>query len=197
VEVVGDAALLFEPETERVDGRVVIAPCRTRGELWGGDDSAVFERLADTTRVLVERGHDVHLLACHPDDDGPCLQIMRQSGRPDLPYTAGYADLPGAVGLLASADLVIAERLHAGVLAAAAGTPFVALEYRPKLRDFAASVDMTDWVLKTDALDGLEERVLSALDERGQLSARMAPRVDDYRRRLRNASSTLEKFMNS
>jgi glycosyltransferase involved in cell wall biosynthesis len=197
VEVVGDAALLFEPTPARAEGRVVIAPCRTRGELWGGDDVAVFRRLAETTRLLVDRGHDVHLLACHPDDDGPCLEIMRRAGHPDLEYSAGYADLSGAIDLLASADIVVAERLHAGVLAAAAGTPFVGLEYRPKVRDFAASVDMVDWVLKTDALDGLEERVSAAISQREELSDRMAPHVEEYRRRLRRASATLQTFMNS
>jgi GT2 family glycosyltransferase len=195
LEVVGDPALLFEPTAERVEGRVVIAPCRTRGELWGGSDLDVYQRLADVGRDLSSRGHQVHVMASHPDDDGPCLQILKEAGLTDLPYLAGYDDIEAAMALLASADLVVAERLHAAVLAAAAGTPFVGLEYRPKVRDFAASVGLDGYTLRTDRLDGLEDKVRTALVEADQLRAGLIPRVAVYRERLQAASGTLRNLM--
>lgn len=195
VEVVGDAALLLDADAPRQEGRVVIAPCRTRNELWGGDDEKVFDRLADLAASLARDGHEIHMLAAHPDDDGPIIHITRQAGRPDLPYLAGYADLDAALELFASADLVVAERLHAAVLAAAVGTPFVALEYRPKVRDFAASVGFERFTLRTDALDGLEELARTALAERNTLQADLTPRVAEYRRRLRRASARLAEVM--
>src|SRR5213593_3790455 len=41
-----------------------------------------------------------------------------------------------------NAHLVIGEKLHATVLSAAAGTPFVSLAYQPKCLDFAKSLGM-------------------------------------------------------
>ncbi|HSJ35409.1 MAG TPA: glycosyltransferase [Acidimicrobiia bacterium] len=195
VEVVGDAALLLDATAPRREGRVVIAPCRTRGELWGGDDKKVFGRLADLAADLGRGGHEVHMLAAHPDDDGPIIEITRRADRPDLPYLAGYADLEAALELFASADVVVAERLHAAVLAAAVGTPFVALEYRPKVRDFAASVGFEEYTVRTDDLDGLEERVRAAIADRKNLVAQLEPRVAEYRDRLRKASSRLAEVM--
>jgi len=90
---------------------------------------------------------------------------------------------------------VVAERLHAAVLAAAVGTPFVALEYRPKVRDFAASVGFEEYTLRTDDLDGLEERVRAAIADRKNLVAQLEPRVAEYRDRLRWASSWLVEVM--
>lgn len=174
---------------------MVIAPCRTRNELWGGDDGKVFDRLADLAASLGRDGHEIHMLAAHPDDDGPIIHITRQAGRPDLPYLAGYADLDAALELFASADLVVAERLHAAVLAAAVGTPFVALEYRPKVRDFATSVGFERFTLRTDDLGGLEELTRTVLAQREALQADLAPRVDEYRRRLRRASARLAEVM--
>lgn len=194
-EVVGDAALLVRPAATRREGLVVMAPCRTRGELWGGDDDAVFARMADTTRHLLDRGREVVLMSAHPDDDGPCIDVMRRAGRPDLGYAQGYADLDAAVDLLASADLVVAERLHAAVLGAAGAVPFVALEYRPKLRDFAASMGMEDRLLRTDRLGGLEAAVDDALADRAALSDRIAARVEDYRSRLTAAAGHLRQAM--
>ena len=195
VEVVGDPALLLQPQGSRREGLVVVAPCRTRGELWGESDEAVFERLAKLVASLMSRGHEVQVMSSHPDDDGPALEIMRGAGHPDLPYLAGYADLERAMGVLASADLVVAERLHAAVLAAAGGTPFVALEYRPKVRDFARSVGLEEFTLRTDRLDGLEEIVERALTERSRLSTQLEQRVEGYRRKLQAASDKLAEVM--
>lgn len=195
VEVVGDAALLLEATAPRRDGLVVVAPCRTRGELWGGSDQDVIERLGRTVARLRSAGHEVALLAAHPDDDGPCLQIMRQAGEPGLEYLAGYESIDASLRLLASADLVVAERLHAAVLAAAVGTAFVGLEYRPKVADFAASVGMSDRVRRTDDLDGLDELVADTLAHADDLVDAMAPMVAEYRRRLKASSERLRSQM--
>jgi polysaccharide pyruvyl transferase WcaK-like protein len=96
---------------------------------------------------------------------------------------------------LAAADLVVAERLHAAVLAAAVGTPFVGLEYRPKVADFAASVGMSDRVLRTDDLDGLDELVAATLADADGVVDAMAPKVAEYRRRLTAASERLRSQM--
>jgi polysaccharide pyruvyl transferase WcaK-like protein len=196
-EVVGDAALALHPEADRVEGRVVVAPCRTRDELWGGSDDAVFARLGDLVRSLAEKDHEVVMLACHPDDDGPCLQVMRHAGLPGLPYHAGYVDLDAAMSLLASADLVVAERLHAAVLGAAGGTPFVALEYRPKVRDFARSVGFDDRTLRTDDLGGLEEITFATLADRIPAAELLATRVEEYRMRLSRAAAALRHLMDA
>ncbi len=195
VEVVGDPALLLRPEGTRREGLVVVAPCRTRGELWGESDDQVFEHLAKLVAALASRGHEVQIMSSHPDDDGPAVEIMRSAGHPDLPYLAGYRDMDRALDLLASADLVVAERLHAAVLAAAASTPFVALEYRPKVRDFARSVGLEEFTLRTDRLDSLGGVVDRALTERSRLSTELTQRVEEYRRKLRAASDRLAEVM--
>ena len=42
------------------------------------------------------------------------------------------------------------------------------LEYQPKCRDFMASIDRTDWLVRTDQITrtGILERVLAAADDR-------------------------------
>ncbi len=71
----------------------------------------------------------------------------------------------------------------------------MALEYRPKLRDFATSVGFERFTLRTDDLAGLEELVRAALAERERSVTELAPRVDDYRSRLRRASARLATIM--
>jgi polysaccharide pyruvyl transferase WcaK-like protein len=54
---------------------------------------------------------------------------------------------------LAGCAVVVGEKLHALVLAARLGIPTLALEYRPKCRDFQLSVGRGDRVLRTSDLD--------------------------------------------
>jgi glycosyltransferase involved in cell wall biosynthesis len=195
VEVVGDAALLLTVDVAKRDGLVVVAPCRTRGELWGGSDEAVIDSLGATVAALLQRGHEVTMLAAHPDDDGPCLQVMRRAGAPGLDYLAGYESIDESLALLGSAELVVAERLHAAVLAASCGTAFVGLEYRPKVRDFAASVSMEGQVLRTDDLGGLQELVVASFEQRDRLVTEANVKVEEYRVRLAAASERLRTVM--
>lgn len=199
LEVVGDPALHLTAlrPAERIAGRVVISPAWTKGELWGKDDRAVFETLASYTRALLAESREVHFLSCFPADDRHIIKIMRDAGAPDLPYLAGYESLQASLELLGSADLVVAERLHAAVLAAAVDTPFTGLEYRPKLRDFAESVGMERFVIRTDVLTVAEllEATGTIERERSSIIGGLGDATARYRTRLRAASNRLEEVM--
>lgn len=187
IEVCGDSALLFaRPGVDAVEGRIVVSPAWTGDDLFGGSDAAVFKTLAESVRGWVAEGRDVCLLSCNPADDRPSFEIMRDAGSPELPYLAGYLDLDAALELLATADLVVGERLHAAVLAAAVGTPFVAVEYQPKLGDFMASVEAEKALVRTDNLtpDTLAEAAAHAVWQAGVV----AGHVSSYRERLRAAA---------
>lgn len=193
VEVIGDPALSLVPRggADRVDGRVVVSPVWTDGNCHGGDDAVVFDALAATIRRLRTAGREVVLLSCFPEDDRRLIGLMRAAGAPDLPYVAGYDDVDDSLDLLASADLVVGERLHAAILAASAGTPFVALEYRPKVLDFARSVDQEDAVVRTDEVERLDEVVDTVLAEAAARRAVVAAHVAEYRRRQQRVALLL------
>ncbi|HSM44822.1 MAG TPA: polysaccharide pyruvyl transferase family protein, partial [Acidimicrobiia bacterium] len=193
LEVSGDSALLIEPPAvDKVPGRVVIAPVWTKGRLWGGSDEAVVKVLASAVKTWLDEGRDVVALSSSPDDDGQILQIGREAGETLLPFVQGYLDIDRAVETISSADLVVGERLHACVLAAAVGTAFVPIEYRPKLRDFAASVGVEDLVIRSDELNEgiLAEHVDAAVATGTDV---VADNVSRYRERLISAAKLIER----
>ncbi len=193
--IIGDPALYLEPPsgTERVDGRVVVCPVYTSGNLHGGDDDVVFDALARLISRLRAEGREVVMLSAFPQDDRWVIDIMRRAAAPELPYMAGYADIDETMRLLASADIVVGERLHAAIMAAAAGTPFVGLEYRPKLRDFGRSVDQEEAILRTDQMERLEEVFDSIVTRRDTVKADLDRRVADYRSLQANAAEDLRR----
>jgi polysaccharide pyruvyl transferase WcaK-like protein len=193
LEVSGDSALLIErPSVDTVAGRVVIAPVWTKGRLWGGSDEAVASTMAAAVETWRNEGREVIALSSSPDDDGQILQIGREVGDTLLPFVRGYLDTKGAIETIASAEVVVGERLHACVIAAAVGTPFVPIEYRPKLRDFAASVGVEDLVIRTDDLThgNLAEHVVAAIAKGPDIANEHVKR---YRQRLRDAAQLVER----
>jgi len=193
LEVSGDSALLLErPDVGRVTGRVVIAPAWTKGNLWGGSDEIVVDAVARAVAGWRAEGREVIALASSPDDDGQILQIGERAGGVLLPFVQGYLDQAKAIETIASADVVVGERLHACVIAAAMGTPFVPIEYRPKLRDFAASVGVEELVIRSDELtQGLLTEHVSSAIEAGANGA--TQQVLRYRERLRAAATLIER----
>ncbi len=198
VEVVGDPALSLipSPGIEPVEGRIVVCPAWARGLLWGESDDTVLSAFARSTRRLLDDGHDVWAMSAFPADDRWIIAMMREAGAPDLPYLAVHDEPQAAMDLLASAELVVAERLHAAVLAAAAGSLPVMVEYRPKLRDFAASVGLENLCLRTDAVGGgaLETLVSDAYGSRAELGPGVTEAVERYRALQRSAADRIHRI---
>jgi polysaccharide pyruvyl transferase WcaK-like protein len=134
-------------------------------------------------------------MSCHPTDDRPILEIRERLGETPTTYVAGYLHVDQAFAEIASSSLVIGERLHACVLAAAAGRPFVPIEYRPKVRDFALSVGMGEHVVRTDEVSGLS--LVEAADDMGAPSPEMTTAVAEYRNRLTKAAEAIRVAIES
>ncbi|MGA7273034.1 MAG: polysaccharide pyruvyl transferase family protein, partial [Acidimicrobiia bacterium] len=195
VEITGDPALSLRPATnvQRVEGRIVVCPVWTDGNLLGNDET-VFAALAEEIGRLHAEGREIVMLSAFPRDDRHLIGLMRRAGTPEMPYVAGYADVRATLDLLASSDLVIAERLHAAILGAAAEVPFVALEYWPKVSDFARSLHLERFVVPTEGITGsrLRTTVTEALAQRDEVSGVISEEVGRYRRIQENAARRIQ-----
>ncbi len=88
--------------------------------------------------------------------------------------------------VVADCQLFVGERLHSLVMAASAGVPTVALEYRPKCYDFQASIGLEAFSIRTDRLhrDVVVETVREILSNRSHLATGVERRVAELRQRL-------------
>lgn len=122
----GDPALLLSPPSGLVPDRntVVLAP---RGDVQDANAG-----LRELSRLLREKGRRVVALSFHPavDDDA-----ARSLGADEVISTS---DPVLALHTIAAAGYVVGVRLHAVILAAAAGVPFAGVSYDPKVAGFCA-----------------------------------------------------------
>ena len=95
-------------------------------------------------------------------------------------------DARAAAWQLARCSVAIVSRLHAGILASLSGTPLISLEYQPKCRDFALSIDDERSLIRTDELDSaaVVDRVGSALADSSNIRIKTRAAVARLRQRL-------------
>ncbi|MFC6618305.1 polysaccharide pyruvyl transferase CsaB [Deinococcus radiophilus] len=122
----GDPALLLTPSPAliRDETSVVIAP--------RGDVAESLLPLRDLVSRLQAAGHRVTALALMPAADG---EAARSLGADTVLESADPQLLLDAI---AASGYVVGVRLHALILAAAAGVPFAGLSYDPKVQGFCS-----------------------------------------------------------
>lgn len=136
IEVVADPALTYHADTSNVP-----TPQRRRIALvlrdWPSVDTLVDGLLLslDALREPVE----VVIVPFHATQDEGLAQLLADR-LDDAVLIPGDMPVAGKAAWIASSSLAMTMRLHGAVLAAAAGVPFVALSYDPKVSSFAKTV---------------------------------------------------------
>jgi polysaccharide pyruvyl transferase CsaB len=122
----GDPALLLTPPSDLNADKntVVLAP---RGDVLDANQG-----LKELTRMLREKGRRVVALSFHPAVDDAAAASL---GADEVISTS---DPVRALQTIAASGYVVGVRLHAVILAAAAGVPFAGVSYDPKVAGFCS-----------------------------------------------------------
>jgi exopolysaccharide biosynthesis predicted pyruvyltransferase EpsI len=193
--VVGDPALLLGGRrtpvalSERDIDLLVNVTCGE--DQWGGTEHDWTPAVAEAVKTSVERGRRVAFVSMDPIDDAWNERVARRIGLvPELFRPRDHDDF---FGVAERSKLVVGTRLHANVLAAAAGTPTISLEYRPKCRDFMESIDMASSCHRVDRLktDDLRLNIEAILADWSTHHSRTSSSVSGLRTRLTTELSSI------
>jgi polysaccharide pyruvyl transferase WcaK-like protein len=200
VLVAGDPGLTFHrgPAPSPPAGRrtVAVNAGRSKGEVWGSEDR-VLATLADAARRLVAAGYDVRVFPVWDRDQAVCQELARAAGLPGDAVDPLVLQADALLRYLDDFDVVVSIKLHAAVLAAAAGVPFVAVEYQPKVRDFTESVGWGRFTFRSDTLEGADvERAVRVIHDdlaavRHRLDVRVTELVQGFRAHARRLEDLL------
>lgn len=183
--LVGDPYLVLDPPLRRdpVPGRITVNLGSTNDALWGGRDSDLLDFLAALCLQLGQADCHFRWVSVW-SHDLPLLEELRRRAAPDSPSVIDARnDTLRAFAAIAGSELFIGEKLHANAMAAVAGVPFLALEYQPKVADFAESLGLESYCISTAERDC--DRLRYLVHEMRANRERLAARLTKTRKQLR------------
>ncbi len=164
-EIIGDLALALtlDAPVRRPDRPRFIVNAASPGKPCPGFPAeAVLKELTRAVRRLAELGWRPMAVAFAPEDVEPTARVLREAG-----VTGVKIECPSRAGqffaLAEGASFSLGVRLHCAVLSCCAGLAPLGIAYREKGHDFAASMDLSDWMADAGRLraDVLTERALA------------------------------------
>lgn len=140
-EVVADPALLLAPIVAQPERSLVVVALRHTKH------DALLQPLAESLRLFAQQtGAELLFLPMHYPDDVSLSETVAAAvgGR----VYNGPPSVDAVRTVLGSAELVIAMRLHAAILAVGENTPTVGLAYDPKVEAFLNEVNLPKCMIK-------------------------------------------------
>ncbi|CAM3999539.1 polysaccharide pyruvyl transferase CsaB [Alkalicoccus chagannorensis] len=173
VNVVPDAVFAWEPSIPAASYEAPYVAVSVRD--WPKADRHL-QKTAETLDALIDEGHRIVFVPMHGEADAKAsakvISYMHHTGTEQGPFIADAGMTTEETwSIIGHADMLIGMRLHALIFAAAAGVPFTALSYDPKIdalaaaagQPVAAHVEASDWTA-----EDLTAAVLYGLDHAAQ-----------------------------
>ncbi|MCM3166847.1 polysaccharide pyruvyl transferase family protein [Peribacillus frigoritolerans] len=118
----------------------------------GSNEIIVEDQLAETAKKLIQKGYKIYMFIVWKADINPSLRLYKKiNDTQNVRLSTKYYHQNDLLNILQSCHFTINLKLHANVISAAAGIPFITLGYRFKSFDFAHSVGQNDFIISTDS----------------------------------------------
>lgn len=151
---VGDPAVLLQHDRCPLSDEKILGVNfgTSSGNVWGGDEGRPAAELVSALAHLRRAGWRIRFFCVWPRDLPVIRRIAQELGPPQTDIVEEYHDAARFTVEASACRLFVGMKLHAVILAICAGVPTLALEYRPKLRDFMASISAESEIVRFDVV---------------------------------------------
>ncbi|MGL4345574.1 MAG: polysaccharide pyruvyl transferase CsaB [Cellulosilyticaceae bacterium] len=115
------------------------------------NDEAVVEALLPIVNHLTEHGYKVYGVPMYYKEDLKIAQMLSQKTNGKVNVIDHELSIEETIAYTACFEFVIGMRLHSLIMAAAVGTPMLALSYDPKVTDFTKEIGV-DYCIGVEAI---------------------------------------------
>lgn len=194
-KITGDTALILEPSNYDSNGGNKIAVTLRDGvRKWNKSDGYVTavekfcKSMSDEFKFV--------FLPLKPSDIPLHTELAHNVPNSEFKNYCTVPDVDAVLDEYATCELVIAERLHGSVLASCSYTPFISLEYKPKVEDFVRSIDMSEYNIRIDQVTAAKLDICFNAALSDDLESHLEVEVNKKRRLIRDHSSEIiDRFL--
>jgi len=190
-QVVGDPCLLLEPTLyPKKNNRLIALNVGTSPDGIWGDSEFLLKQVIEFCKHLKMAGYQLVLIPFWKDDLSYIKQVSEAA---DVDIFQEWNDIQKVLDFIASCYVLVGQKLHSVVFSAAAYTPFICMEYRPKCLDFAESVGFEKYTIRTDQISSLKliKLFFDLLDNWTDNRNLLMKKVDGYRKTLRQFAAQI------
>jgi len=196
-EVIGDPVLfLARPNIEEkaMNKKLGLNIGTSYGRIWGKEEE-VLDFIVKFAHIMIDKAWEITFVPVW-DQDLPYIEEAVRRINKHINIFLKYKSLEDTLRFIESCDIFIGEKLHSVALACCTYTPSIMLEYRPKCRDFMASLDLQKYNIRTDCLDNEHIITLcSELYENNSLMQRhIYDRVIAFKKKINDYAIRLKKM---
>ncbi len=149
----GDPALLLPKLAVEPDPMIVGINVGLTDDQWGGDAVPPTDLLQALIDLVLSLGLRVRLVPTTAQDHAFMKSFCAVRPLAGVEMPAQFYSVSGLLKFVGECGSLVGMKLHALILAATQHVPLIALEYRPKCRDFMASVGLEEACYRTDDID--------------------------------------------
>jgi polysaccharide pyruvyl transferase WcaK-like protein len=132
-----------------------------------GDESAVQRTFVEVAKQLLLSGHRIEFFCVWPEDLETTRRVAAEAGLTNPVIHEIYEGAATFQESVRRMQVFVGIKLHACALAMCAGVPTLMVEYRAKCREFAGTIGVEEFCIRSDSLDA--RRMLELVE---QLKAR-------------------------
>lgn len=195
--VIGDPALHLADDSirPRIGKRIGINFGDTGNELWGNDDTAIFEFFYSLVKLLKCRNYDISFFATCPEDTKALAKLQKETNVTELHVHYQYK--PSVLDYFKSIDIFVGMKLHSVILAHCAFTPAIMVEYRPKCRDYMLAMEMPQYDYRCDDLNQqtMIDAVIKLSEDSRSYQEQLSTKISEFKRLQQAFSDRVTQYI--
>ena len=159
IHEIGDPALVYVSEifdnhleVVKEHKHILINWGTSHNNIFGRNELFIEEELVTVIRTLILQGYIISIYPIWTEDINAVKRLGQKVNDDRCNVQEVVYEAKILQKVIQNSYLSINLKLHANILAAAAGRPFISLAYRGKCFDFSTTVDCLDYTIATDAV---------------------------------------------
>lgn len=156
VTVIGDPLIALAKETLSDSAEDLVLGVNIghpiNGYSWSMHKSYYVDEVVKNLRLLAAKGWRFRLFSVVPDDISMHDHLKERIGSKNVQVSKFYNSPREFMADAESCCVFLGSKLHSTLLAYAALTPVIMLEYQPKCKDFMFTMDLIDYNIRIDQL---------------------------------------------